>query len=152
MIKILAILSYVLAVLVLRNNFLSLFVLILPLVAIHIWENYQKIVIPITIAVFVLIFGTLRLDYGFITIALGMLMNYSVILINNNKMPVDAQQFMKMCSPGLNRLPRMYIFSNNSTRAKVLSDCLYFPYAGLIFSPGDVLVWSGYLLIYLNHR
>ena len=149
MAKIVATLFFICAIFALRDNLGLCSLLMLHTLGIFIWKYFQEIMLPFMISLFVLFLGIWKYDYGFIILSTGMLLNYAVVLRNNNRMPISRSQFVKKYS--LDALPSTYFFSNEHTKLKLLSDRLYFPYAGGIFTVGDVVLWIGYLFTALNH-
>jgi hypothetical protein len=86
---------------------------------------------------------------GFIIMASGLILNSVVILANHNTMPTRKLKFDKLYYGPV--LPPEYSFIDEKTRYKLLSDYLYFPHAGGVFSIGDVLIYTGLITTLINH-
>lgn len=115
------------------------------------WRFHQKILSVSFATICIFIFGVWLKDIGFIILSLGMLSNWTVIYLNDNNMPVDERLYGKINSFDLHKLPAGYFFSNELTKLRFLSDCLWFPGSKSVFSPGDVFLWLGYGLVALSH-
>ncbi len=103
--------------------------------------------VSILIYLLILPFGIKIKNLGFVLFSLGGVLNCIAILANNYSMPVDERICLKM---GL-VLPPGYKFIDSFTKFKLLCDWLYFPYAGQIFSIGDVLLYISFAVIWRYH-
>ncbi|MBI2064965.1 MAG: DUF5317 family protein [Candidatus Yanofskybacteria bacterium] len=147
---------FVLTILTLVNEPGPLLVFLTTVIAGYLWRYQISTKLSLIIPLFILSFGIRKVDYGFLLLALGMLLNDIVILVNDDKMPVDKLLFERLISDAPNEcqiseLPANYILTDEHTKLRFLSDYLYFRGADMVFSPGDVLICLSYILIILIH-
>ena len=90
-------------------------------------------------------FGIWKDSFGFLLLSMGLILNYTVVLMNDGKMPVDPLKLKYIM------LREGYVFINKNTKLKWLSDCLYFPGSGNIFSIGDVCIWASFLVMAIEY-
>lgn len=84
----------------------------------------------------------------------GMTMNHLVIALNGGFMPVSEDSMVKIqgklapvtLNGGIVGFSGLYKYMTEDTVMPFLTDWIYFPYAGGIFSPGDVLIFLSFLL------
>lgn len=81
--------------------------------------------------------------------------NSSVMIANNWHMPIDSAQFFRLKTDHPNAMPSIdYVLTDNSTKLDWLCDRIYtfsvFP--GGIASVGDVLLWSGLIILALHTK
>ena len=88
---------------------------------------------------------------GVTVMTTGYILNILVRVSNNGYMPVDPQVYIKY-NGNLENLSAKGVFTTEITRLPLLGDWLYFPYAGVIFSPGDVLVSLGLLILVIQYQ
>jgi hypothetical protein len=87
---------------------------------------------------------------GIVVVTIGSVSNTLARVANNGYMPVDPQAYMEY-NGSLANLPASRAFTE-MTKLPLLGDQLYFPYAGGIFSPGDVLLCLGLLIIVIQYQ
>lgn len=88
---------------------------------------------------------------GVTAAATGFILNTIARVSNNGYMPVDAQAYIKY-NGNLENLSAKGIFATEIARLPLLGDWLYFPYAGGVFSPGDMLVLLGLLILVIQYQ
>lgn len=89
---------------------------------------------------------------GVIVFTLGFALNKLVRVVNNGYMPVDLQAYKQYAGELANlSAHETYIFITDTTKLSFLGDWLYFPYAGGVFSPGDVIIDIGSLILVVQY-
>ena len=84
---------------------------------------------------------TMRKRASFFLSCFGMLLNSLVIFLNDGRMPISPIMYHEA---GIQKpLGSSYVFIDETTVLPTLGDWIYFPHAIGIFSPGDVLLWTG---------
>jgi hypothetical protein len=87
--------------------------------------------------------------YDFILMSAGSGMNGLVMCANGGFMPVSPEAIARIGFTFTNRSG--YCLLTENSNMKILSDWLYFPYAGAIFSPGDLFFYAGSIVLVLRY-
>lgn len=88
---------------------------------------------------------------GVIMVTAGSILNTTVRMANKGYMPMDPRVYIKV-NGNLENLPARFVFTTETTQLPLLGDWLYFPYAGGIFSPGDVFAFLGFLTLIIQYK
>lgn len=84
-------------------------------------------------------------------ISLAGLSQFLAVVFNNGLMPVDGMAIKSLYGGIVTDLDPGYVIINAKTKLPWLADIFYFPYAGGVFSVGDVLLAVGLWLIFFEY-